>query len=643
MSDIKNRVKPDHENGLAPGAEAPDAEHHEDERSPLAPEDDHSGADFDIADEIDAKLGAAEAPALSPPAPLSVYASDDDDLHAHDDEYSPFEYEDDHSGADFDIADEIDAKLGANEAPALSAPATPASASAASGDSDSPGTPGDAGDADDEFGLYDDERSPLDHEDDHSGADVDIAVEVESKLGMAEAPRLSAPPPPPAGAAEDAADEDYGLHDDDRSPLEHEDDHSGADAGHEDAYMHPGLAAALSASYAYAQKGIADDDAGADEPDENGGAACGDDEDDGPIDPEDSGEDDDGIPGDLDGPASPADSPGDSPDDAAGADSSADDASQTAPRTMDAAIAAAAAEASATDDDDDDEDDDEDEDDEDEEEEDEEDAEDKPMTLRDHLTELRKRLFRAFMWMILGFMVCYPFAEQLFDLLFKPLMKAMPEASKLIYTSPPEAFFTFMKVAFVAGIFSTSPLIFYQVWAFVAPGLYKEEKLYILPVAVFSALFFISGGAFCYFVVFPFAFEFFMSYNQGLIQAMPSLNETLSFVLQLLLAFGLVFELPLFVFFLSRLGIVTADMMRRFRRYAVLVMVIVAAILTPPDVLSQLLMAGPLMLLYEASILIAAAFGKKKEKPQDEKDEDEEEEDDDDDADAPAATQKEQA
>ncbi|MCL1939885.1 MAG: twin-arginine translocase subunit TatC [Desulfovibrionaceae bacterium] len=277
-----------------------------------------------------------------------------------------------------------------------------------------------------------------------------------------------------------------------------------------------------------------------------------------------------------------------------------------------------------------DEDEDDDDDDEDEEEEEgEEDSGDRPMTLRDHLNELRKRLMRSFIIIVAGFLICWPFAEtHIFPFLFEPLVQVMPEGSKLIFTSPPEAFFTYMKIAFVAGIFLTSPLVFYQIWAFIAPGLYKEEKVYILPVAFFSALFFISGAAFCYYVVFDFIFTFFMSYNQGVVQAMPKLNESLTFVLQLLLAFGLVFELPLFVFFLARLGLITAEKLRAFRRYAVLLSVIVGALLTPPDVISQLLMAAPLLVLYEISIIIAATFGKKKKEEPASEDEDEEDEED---------------
>ena len=237
----------------------------------------------------------------------------------------------------------------------------------------------------------------------------------------------------------------------------------------------------------------------------------------------------------------------------------------------------------------------------------------RPLTIRDHFIELRKRFTLIFLFAIGGFIVCYPFAMRIFEILVIPLKAAMPDGkSSFVFTAPGEGFFTSLKVAFVAGIFVASPFIFYQIWAFIAPGLYDTERKYLLPVAFFSAFFFICGGLFCYLVVFPFAFEFFMSYASEDIMAMLSLNQTLSFTLQLLIAFGLIFELPLFVFFLARMGLVTAEWMRSVRRYAILVNVVIAAILTPPDVISQGLMAAPMLLLYELSILVAAVFGRKK-------------------------------
>ena len=244
--------------------------------------------------------------------------------------------------------------------------------------------------------------------------------------------------------------------------------------------------------------------------------------------------------------------------------------------------------------------------------EEEEPEEERPMTLLEHLGELRKRLVRGFLAILIGFFACYGFAQQLFYYLSLPLLKVMPADSKFIYTGVAEGFFVDMKVAFVAGVFVACPFLFYQIWAFIAPGLYEEEKKYIIPLALSSALFFILGGVFCYFGVFPFAFEFFMSYSTDNIVAMLSIDEYLSFALKMVLAFGLIFEMPLFSFFLARMGLITAQKMREVRKYAILAIFVVAAILTPPDVFSQLMMAGPMIVLYEVSIWVAVLVGKKK-------------------------------
>ena len=228
------------------------------------------------------------------------------------------------------------------------------------------------------------------------------------------------------------------------------------------------------------------------------------------------------------------------------------------------------------------------------------------MSFTEHLGELRMRIVRMLIGATVGFLLCYGVAEDLFRYLSLPLVKVMPPDTRFIYTSVPEGFFVYLKIAFVAGVFVASPYIFYQLWAFIAPGLYQEERRHIVPLALCSALFFLLGAAFCYWGVFPFAFTFFMSYSTGMIVAMPSLNEYLGFALKMLLAFGLIFEMPLFAFFLSRLRIITPAWMRKVRRYAILAIFIVAAILTPPDVFSQLLMAGPMLVLYEVSIYVAA-------------------------------------
>lgn len=244
---------------------------------------------------------------------------------------------------------------------------------------------------------------------------------------------------------------------------------------------------------------------------------------------------------------------------------------------------------------------------------------DVPMSILGHLNELRRRLCRIVIIVVLGFVAFYGISEPLYDFLSAPLKACMPEGSKLIYTSPQGAFFTYMKVALVASLFGTSPFSFYQIWAFIAPGLYREEKKAVLPLAFFSSIFFLAGATFCFFLVFPIAFQFFMGFATETIVPMISVEEYLSFALKLLIAFGIVFEMPLFAYFLSRFGLISPDFMRRSRRYAILLIFVVAAILTPPDVFSQCLMAIPMLLLYEVSIYVSAVAYKKKNGPDAEK------------------------
>ena len=234
------------------------------------------------------------------------------------------------------------------------------------------------------------------------------------------------------------------------------------------------------------------------------------------------------------------------------------------------------------------------------------------MSLLDHLGELRKRLTKCVYAVAVGFFACYSFAEDIFNVLLAPMAGILTDGH-FQYTSPPEAFFTYLKVALVAGIFLVSPYIFYQIWAFISPGLYEHERKWIIPITIVTAVLFVTGALFGYFVVFPFGFEFFASFASEKIQFIPKLNEYTTFCLQLLLAFGVVFEMPLFMLILARLGIVTAEKLRKSRKYAILIIFIVAAILTPPDPFTQTLMAGPLILLYEVSIWLAKVFGRKPE------------------------------
>ncbi len=289
------------------------------------------------------------------------------------------------------------------------------------------------------------------------------------------------------------------------------------------------------------------------------------------------------------------------------------------------------------------------------------------MSLLDHLGELRTRLVRCFLAVAVGMVACYGFAEQMFDILMKPMQAVLKKhaASQMVlpedffvnlqqslaqalqntdfkyydklgvfvdtlkeslgplamsghfqYTYPAEAFFAHIKIAIVAGIFLMSPILFAQIWGFIAPGLYAHERKWIVPMAIVSAFFFTAGGLFGYFVVFPFGFDFFASFASSDIAFTPKLNEYLSFCLKLLFAFGIVFELPLFIFFLARLGLVSSKGLRQKRKYAILLSFVTAAVLTPPDPFTQCLMAGPLIILYELGVWVAFFFGKKEKEPE---------------------------
>jgi sec-independent protein translocase protein TatC len=230
-----------------------------------------------------------------------------------------------------------------------------------------------------------------------------------------------------------------------------------------------------------------------------------------------------------------------------------------------------------------------------------------------HLEELRKRLVVCAIGVGAGFVIAYIFAERLFQLLVAPLKAVMPEGDQLIFTNLPEMFFAYIKVAFIAGIMAAAPLIFYQLWMFIAPGLYRKEKKMAIPFVVSSTILFVGGALFGYFVVFPFGFKFFIGFSNEYVKALPSVKQYFSFSMKLLFAFGAVFELPVIIFFLSKMGIVTPQFLRQKRKYAILLTFALAAILTPPDVITQCMMAGPLIVLYEIGIIVSRIAQKKKE------------------------------
>lgn len=241
-------------------------------------------------------------------------------------------------------------------------------------------------------------------------------------------------------------------------------------------------------------------------------------------------------------------------------------------------------------------------------------AEDEKLPLTSHLAELRSRLYRILIAVGLGFFACYYFKEGLFRIITRPLTEVLPKNSHMIFTGLPEAFFIYMKIAFFASLIITSPYTLYQIWKFVSPGLYEREKKYVVPFVAVSSFLFIGGIVFGYFLVLPTAFEFFVAFSTDFLKPMISFREYLSFTMKFLLAFGISFELPVFIFFLTKIGIVNAPLLSRYRRYAILMIFIAAAVLTPsPDAFSQILMAIPLMFLYEISIVVARYAGKKKD------------------------------
>jgi sec-independent protein translocase protein TatC len=228
-----------------------------------------------------------------------------------------------------------------------------------------------------------------------------------------------------------------------------------------------------------------------------------------------------------------------------------------------------------------------------------------------HLEELRNRLVVSLIGLAAAFIVTYSFKERIFHFLMRPFVEVMPARSSFIFTSITEAFITYFKVAFVAAIFLAAPVILYEIWMFVSPGLYEEEKKYVAPFIIFGSVLFAGGALFCYYVTMPAVYRFFVSYAGPAIIPMPSLNEYMNLTLKMLIIFGFIFQMPLIAFYLAKAGIINYKGLAKKRRYAILGIAVLSAVITPPEVSSQLLMALPMYGLFELSVVIAKVFGKK--------------------------------
>lgn len=237
-------------------------------------------------------------------------------------------------------------------------------------------------------------------------------------------------------------------------------------------------------------------------------------------------------------------------------------------------------------------------------------------TFISHLVELRNRLMKASAAIIVVFLCLMPWAGQIYDLLAQPMMAALPEGSKMIATGVITPFLIPIKVTLLAAFIMALPVVLYQAWAFIAPGLYLHEKRLVAPLVISSSVLFVAGVAFCYFLVFGVVFKFINNFAPKSISVAPDIESYFSFVMTMFIAFGITFEVPIVVIVLVRMGLVTVEKLKEIRPYVIVGAFVIAAVVTPPDIMSQLLLAVPLCLLYEVGILVAPLFARMTQAPE---------------------------
>ena len=228
--------------------------------------------------------------------------------------------------------------------------------------------------------------------------------------------------------------------------------------------------------------------------------------------------------------------------------------------------------------------------------------------LKPHIADLRKRLVISAITVVVMFFVCFSYYEPILNWMMVPVEAALPKNSQMVAVEIQETFFTALQVAFFSAFIISLPVIFWQMWLFFAPGLYDHEKKLVVPFVLSGTIMFLIGAAFAYYVVVPIGFDFLIAFGSTVVTVLPSIGKYVDFFAKLLFGFGIAFELPVITFLLAKVGLVNDKMLKDFFRYAIVIIFIVAAILTPPDVLSQLLMAAPLLLLYGLSIYVAKVF-----------------------------------